>query len=363
VRITCVIGTLGLGGAERVMTYLAGGLAARGHEVTLLTLDNSVPDFYTVPDTVVRVREQLPTFKQAGFWGGFPRLWHLTQAVRRTRPDVLISFMTISVVASCWLLRVPILYADHLDVRFLVYSLKWKILRNWLLGKAFAVTVLSRRDRLFIKRYHRAWRPAVIYNPALPPSTGLLPRPDFMQPDVPYVVAVGRLVKQKGFDRLLQAWRNVCAAVPQGRLAIIGAGEDENELKALARTLEVQDRVDFIAPLKNLTAVYQHAKIYAMSSRAEGFPMVLLEAMAAGLPAVSFNCTGPDVIIRNGIDGFLVKQNDIDALAGQIIALMQNEPLRQQFSSAARQITDRFSLDKYLDAYENLCKDACKKLN
>ena len=195
-RITCVIGTLGLGGAERVMTYLAGGLAARGHAVTLLTLDNSVPDFYPLPANVTRVREQLPTFKQAGFWGGFPRLWHLTRAVRRTRPDVLISFMTISVAASCWLLRVPFIYADHLDVRYLVYSRKWQILRNWLLGKAFAVTVLSQRDREYIEKHHRAWRPVVIYNPAFSQPQEVFPRPDFMKDGVPYVVTAGRLVKQ-----------------------------------------------------------------------------------------------------------------------------------------------------------------------
>ena len=269
--------------------------------------------------------------------------------------------MTISVVASCWLLRVPIIYADHLDVRYLVYSLKWKILRNWLLGKAFAVTVLSQRDRKYIEAHHRAWRPVVIYNPALPQPQTSCPRPAFMQDGVPYVVTAGRLVKQKGYDRLLAAWEQVCATVAHWRLAIIGAGEDENELKALARTLGVQGRVDFIAPLKNLTAVYQHAQIYAMSSRAEGFPMVLLEAMAAGLPAVSFNCTGPDVIIRHGVDGFLVKQDDIDGLAAQLAALMQNEPLRRTFSRAAREITGRFSLEKYLDAYENLCQTAVKK--
>ena len=357
-RITCLIGTLGGGGAERVMTYLAGGLAARGHQVTLLTLDNSVPDFYTVPENVIRVRVQLPTFKKAGFWGGFARLWKLTRAVQKTKPDVLISFMTISVVASCWLLRVPIIYADHLDIRYLAYSRKWKILRNWLLRKAFAVTVLSKRDRKFVALYHPGWRPVVIYNPALPAHAESLPRPEFMQPGKQYVIAVGRLVKQKGFDRLLQAWRRVCHQFPAWRLAIIGAGPDENELKALAETLDVQHDVDFVAPVKNLPAVYQHAQIYAMSSRAEGFPMVLLEAMAAGLPAVSFNCTGPDVIIREGVDGFLVKQNYTDVLAQKLAELMSNEPLRIEMGKHARSVVERFSLENYLDAYENLCKDA-----
>lgn len=359
-RITCVIGTLGGGGAERVMTYLCGGLAARGHEVTLLTLDDAVPDFYPVPDGVKRVKINLPTFKKAGFWGGIPRLWKLTRAVRATRPEVLISFMTVSVLAACWLLRIPYIYADHLDVRYLAYSLKWKILRNFLLGKAFRVTVLSERDRKFIALYHPRWKPAVIYNPALPPQKSFEPRPDFLQEGKKYVLAVGRLAKQKGFDRLLEAWRRICEDFPDWRLCIIGAGPEEAELKGLADTLDVQYSVQFVAPVKNLNAVYRHADLYAMSSRAEGFPMVLLEAMSFGLPVVSFNCTGPDVIVRDGVDGFLVKQNYTDRLAAKMAELMKDEALRLQFGEKAREITKRFSLHKYLDAYETLCKEAVK---
>ena len=359
-RITCVIGTLGGGGAERVMTYLCGGLAARGHEVTLLTLDESVPDFYSVPENVKRVRVSLPTFKNAGFWGGFPRLWKLTRSIQRTRPEVLISFMTISVLASCWLLRIPAIYADHLDIRHLAYSRKWKILRNWLLGRAKKVTVLSERDRKFISLFHPSWKPVVIYNPALPLEEGSCPRPAFMQENKKYVIAVGRLVKQKGFDRLLEAWRRVCEDFPQWRLCIVGAGEEESELKGLAETLDIQYAVDFVSPQYSLTPVYRHADLYAMSSRAEGFPMVLLEAMAAGLPAVSFDCTGPNVIIRDGEDGFLVKQNYTERLAAKLAELMKDDALRERFGNKAREVTQRFSLETYLDAYEKLCREAIK---
>ncbi len=359
-RITCVIGTLGGGGAERVMTYLCGGLAARGHEVTLLTLDDSVPDFYTVPVGVNRVRVHLPTFKKAGVFGGFARLWKMTRALRQTRPDAVISFMTVSVLASCLLLRVPYIYADHLDVRYLTYSRKWQILRNFLLARAHTVTVLSERDRKFIALYHPTWKPSVIYNPALPLKQWFWPRPEFMPDKYQYVVAVGRLVSQKGFDRLLEAWRRVCDDFPNWRLCIVGAGPEENNLKSLAETLDIQHCVQFVSPVKGLEAVYRHAQIYAMSSRAEGFPMVLLEAMAAGLPAVSFACTGPDVIIRDGVDGFLVKQNYTDRLAEKLAELMQNDALRAQFAQNAQQVVKRFSLKDYIDAYEKLCKDAVR---
>lgn len=359
-RITCVIGTLGGGGAERVMTYLCAGLASRGHQVTLLTLDDSVPDFYQTPASVLRVREHLGAFKESGFWGSFPRLWRLMRAVADTHPDVVISFMTISVLAACWLLCVPYIYADHLDVRHLEYSRKWQILRNFLLARASRVTVLSERDRKFLAMYFPKWRASVVYNPAMPADTQKYPRPAFLEPDKKYVLAVGRLVKQKGFDRLLQAWRRICDDFPNWRLCLIGGGPDEAELKGLADTLDVQAGVQFVPPIKGLVPVYQHADLYAMSSRAEGFPMVLLEAMAAGLPAVSFSCTGPDVIIRNGTDGFLVKQNHIDQLAAKLAELMADEEKRASFGAQAKLVTERFSLANYLDAYEKLCKEAVK---
>ena len=359
-RITCVIGTLGSGGAERVMTHLCAGLAARGHQITLLTLDSSVPDFYPISSAVTRVQVDLPSFKKAGIWGGFPRLWKLTRALQGTRPDVVISFMTISVLASCLFLRVPYIYADHLDIRHLSYSRKWKILRNALLRFAKTVTVLSERDHQFITRYHPRWKVAVVYNPALPCLVKPGPAPAFMLPEKKYVLAVGRLVKQKGFDRLLNAWRRICNMQNDWQLLLIGSGTEEESLKHLASKFGISQRVDFVPPQKDLTSVYQHAEILAMSSRAEGFPMVLLEAMATGLPAVSFACTGPDVIIRNGIDGILVEPNHVEELARSLAELMQNESKRRSLGARAKEITSRFSLADYIDAYEKLCHQALK---
>ncbi|WP_428075306.1 glycosyltransferase family 4 protein [Candidatus Avelusimicrobium luingense] len=355
-RITCVIGNLGGGGAERMMTYLCGGLAVRGHQITLLTLDDTVPDFYTLPASVTRARVHLPSFRAAGIFGGMARLFKLTRALKETRPQVVISFMTISVLASCLLLHVPYIYADHLDVRHLTYSRKWEILRNFLLRFAHSVTVLSRRDLQFLQENHPGWRAQVVYNPALVPSKTEYARPAFMKPGCNYVLAVGRLTSQKGFDRLLPAWKT--ARKDGWRLAIIGGGEDEQKLKAQADKLGIATSVDFVPPQKEVFSAYVHAQILAMSSRAEGFPLVLLEAMALGVPAVSFNCTGPDVIIRHDMDGILVPQDDVSAFSAALTDLMQDEQKRRAFGERAREVTQRFSLENYLDDYERLCQTA-----
>ncbi len=357
-RITCVIGSLGGGGAERAMLYLCGGLATRGHEVTLLTLyDHEIPDFYTVPEAVKRVCLHLPPLRMAGVFGGIARVWKLTWALRATRPQVVISFITLNVLASCLLLGIPYIYADHLDVRR-TPSTKWRIARSILLRRARAVTVLSKRDLKYLTRFFPKWKPVLVYNPALPCKGKTNERPTFFKPGKKYVLAVGRLTQQKGFDRLLEAWRRVCDTHEDWRLAIVGSGPDEAELKALAETLDVQYSVDFIPPQKELAAVYAHASVFAMSSRAEGFPLVLLEAMSVGLPAVSFACTGPDVIIRDDVDGFLVPQHQTDLFARKLETLMDDENLRRQFGKRAREVITRFSLQDYLDTYENLCRQA-----
>lgn len=359
-KITCVIGHLGPGGAERVITYLCGGLAARGHQVTLLTLSNSVPDFYELPQGVERVRLDLPAFKQSGFLGSFRRLFVMIKTLRRLRPDVLISFMTLSVLGAALLLRIPYIFSDHLDIRTPPFGKKWRFLRGVLLRFASGVTVLSERDRKYLALYYPKWKTSLIYNPALPAAGGDLPCPDFLPQGPRYVLAVGRLVKQKGFDYLLEAWRRVCEDNPNWRLCIVGAGPLEAELKDLAEVLDVQHSVKFLPPQKNLAPLYRYCDIYAMSSRTEGFPMVLLEAMAAGMPVVSFACTGPDVIVRDGEDGLLVKTGYTERFAHSLARLMQDENLRQRLAHNAPAVCERFSLEKYIQSYEDLCTAALK---
>ena len=359
-KITGVVATLGPGGAERVMTYLCAGLAARGHEVTLLTLCDDVPDFYAVPQGVQRVHLHLPALKKAGFLGGIWRLWLMLKTLHTLKPEVLISFMNMSVLGAALLLRIPYIYADHLDIRPCPWGKKWQVLRSLFLRFASRITVLSERDRKYLAFYFPKWKASVIYNPALPVAGQDSPRPEFLQPDLHYVLAVGRLVKQKGFDFLLEAWRRVCDDFPQWRLCIVGAGPLEAELKELAEVLDIQHSVQFVGPQKEMPPLYRHCELFAMTSRTEGFPMVLLEAMAAGLPAVSFACTGPDVIIRNGEDGLLVKPGYTEVFAKELARLMQDETLRRQLAARAPEVCERFSLDKYIQAYEDLCTNAQK---
>lgn len=155
------------------------------------------------------------------------------------------------------------------------------------------------------------------------------------------VVAVGRYTWQKGFDMLLRAWRKVEDVRQDWQLKIVGAG-DSSEYSCFAQELQLKC-VEFSGPVKDVNEVFGQSSIMAFSSRYEGFGMVLIEAMACGVPTVSFACPcGPSDIISDGIDGYLVPDFDVDVFADRLLSLMLADKERSVMGSRARDNMMRF---------------------
>jgi glycosyltransferase involved in cell wall biosynthesis len=175
------------------------------------------------------------------------------------------------------------------------------------------------------------------------------------------VIAVGRLEWQKGFDRLIDAWAMIGAEHPQWRLDIFGSGTMEEALNARIAAMESANNSESgrqiaIHPFtNNIASEYATSSIFALSSRFEGFGLVLLEAMQHGLPCVVFDCPfGPSDVVANGECGFVVPDGDITAFARQLARLMDDEPLRQRFAAAARERAKRFSVEKVMEQWRDL---------
>ena len=171
------------------------------------------------------------------------------------------------------------------------------------------------------------------------------------------VIAVGKHCYQKSYDRLLESWQIILKKNPDWRLKIYGKIDENVGLLALAKKLKIESSVDFFPPEKDIQQKYLESSIFVLSSRFEGFGMVIIEAMACGLPTVSFDCPcGPKDIIANNVDGFLVKNGDIQTFSEKINLLIENENLRQEFGKNAKQNVKRFLPENILEKWDNLFK-------
>jgi glycosyltransferase involved in cell wall biosynthesis len=175
------------------------------------------------------------------------------------------------------------------------------------------------------------------------------------------VIYVGRAEYEKAPDRLIEVWRLVAQRHPDWTLRMFCTGAMLDELKAIVQEYGLQQQIAFMPPTRNMLQEYMSSSICVLTSRFEGFPVVLQEAMGCGVPCVSFNCpSGPRYIITDGEDGFLVKDGDIEAFAAKVCLLMEDEQLRCQLGRKAKQSMARYGADvimaQWRELFERLTK-------
>jgi glycosyltransferase involved in cell wall biosynthesis len=175
------------------------------------------------------------------------------------------------------------------------------------------------------------------------------------------VIAVGRYTYQKGFDLLINAWKIVHKKHPDWTLNIYGGGKKE-DLQTLVEKHGLGSTLKLNGPVSSIREKYLESSIFVLSSRFEGLPLVLMEAMSTGLPSVSFTCPcGPQDIITNGKDGLLCKNGDIKSLAAGICRLIEDEPLRKEMGRKAAQSIQRFSIDRIMQQWDQLFQEVVRK--
>lgn len=176
------------------------------------------------------------------------------------------------------------------------------------------------------------------------------------------VIAVARHSYEKGLDRLLLIWQKIIENHPDWILEIYGNSDGSDSLKLLANSLNLAKNIVFFAPVKNIETKYLEASIYVMTSHSEGFPMVLMEAMAIGLPCVAYDCpVGPRSIINNNKNGFLVEDGNIDSFVQKLELLIEDENLRIQFGKNAKNSSSKYDLDTIMQQWKSLFEELIKK--
>jgi GalNAc-alpha-(1->4)-GalNAc-alpha-(1->3)-diNAcBac-PP-undecaprenol alpha-1,4-N-acetyl-D-galactosaminyltransferase len=353
-RLTLVIPSLEAGGAERVLSILADAWAQDGHNVALVTMAPAARDFFPLDQRIERVSIGLDA-RAASPWafiaGNLRRVRRLRAAIRDSRPDAVVSFIihtNVITLLACRGLAVPVIVSERTTPRW-PFGPLLSAMRRFSYPLADALVVQTSEGRAWARRFLRPERVFVIPNPVLPPTdlaadvSSTLPPAD-VKP-TKSVIAVGRLVRVKGYDLLIDAFARCADRRRDWDLVILGEGQDRQRLEALALRLGVSARVSLPGSVKDTASAFRSADIFALSSRMEGFPNALLEAMACGLPSVAFDCSsGPRDIIRHSVDGLLVPPESAGALAEALDRLMADDDLRLRLARRAPEVLERFSI-------------------
>lgn len=367
-KITLVISSLSCGGAERVLTLMAQGFVARGHEVTAITLSDKTTDFYQLPSQCSRIALDIMGNSSGlieAVKNNVKRIAVLRKAIHSTTPSVVISFLRITNITTILALlgtKHPLIVTEHNDIQVLSYGTLWETMGRLTYPFCSSVVSVSQGvDRGFNSLPKK--KRAIIYNPIVVKDDGqsdLLPAE--VDPNKNWLISMGRLSKQKGFDLLLQAFSQIAPKYSNWQLLILGEGKLRNQLEQMKDSLNLSTQVVFTGNVSNPFAILKQAKLFVMASRHEGFPMAHGEALACGLPVIATDCpSGPSEMVRHGIDGLLVANEDTRALATAIETLISNEQKRQRLAARASEVTERFGLETIVSKWETLIHTLVEK--
>ena len=367
-RLTLICSSLDVGGAERVISILTRCWAAKGWELTILTFNGgqTVP-FYALDPAVRHIPLKIAGVS-ANLWDGIGnnlrRLMILRREIRRSEPEVVLSFIdrtNVMALLATIGLGVPVVVAERSDPNLAPVGRSWDILRRLTYRRAERIVVQSRGAAIYFSSGFRG-RLAIIPNPVPAPPHEDAPA---QAPErKPSLISMGRLAVEKRFDILLQAFARIAGRHGNWSLTIYGEGPERAALERQMAELGLVGRVRLPGLVRDPYHHMRQADVFVLSSSFEGFPNALCEAMACGLPAVATDCpSGPREIIRHEVDGLLVENGNVAALAEGMERLMSDAKLRRRLASQAVQVTERFAPAKISAIWERILIDAAGRKN
>ena len=377
-RMCFVIGQFSApGGAERVMSILANHWAARGHAIRLIDIAGEGTPFYELDPRIDFCCLRAPG-ASGGTWksalGTLQRLTRLRRAILTWRPDIVIAFCGYTNILTLLALlgaSTPVIVSErahplHYPLSEVHWADKmWRWLRRRLYPHARALVVQTETIGEYFE-HHGLQRLAVIANPVQKPAEEALSagtKPSCMGlPAGPFVLGVGRLCAQKNFPLLIGAFARLAALLPSWSLVILGEGPDRAELERLILRQGLGEHIFLLGAVSLTNQIMRCGQIFVMSSRYEGFPNALCEAMTSGLAVVATDCPGGvRDIVQHGVNGLLVGNDDEEGLVEALASLMGSSALRERLGCRAREISDRFAAERVFADWEQLIEQVLEK--
>lgn len=360
-KIALLVSSMNAGGAERVAATLCNAWASQGHQVWLMpTYPVKGHSFYPLaPNVQVEWLADRLGARARSWLAPFFKLRAMRLFVSEAKPDVVVSFLTnvnVMTLLATWGLAVPVVVCERTNPAFSDSSGPLlSAMRRWLYRRATAVSVQTRATA-------RSFEQMVPHMPTL----DVLPNPmpsdldrmalSALSPDENgrfRLVAMGRFMPNKQFDRLIEMFSRIHADFPLWDLYIFGDGPLREQLESQVQRLGLSGRVHMPGRTASPWRELQNASAFAMTSSVEGFPNVLLEAMALGLPAVVYDCpSGPRELTEDGQHAVLVPLGDEDKFVAGLRALLGDDAQRQRLGQgAAQSVRARFSVSVVVEQW------------
>lgn len=354
-KLLVLIDQMKRGGAARVTSTMINGLVQRGYKIKLATNNVTQGIEYSVDKNI----------EILSYYGGVTHnkiqsivrhirlIFSARACVKATHPDVIIAVTYapyMYVKFATWFSKIPIIAVDHTS-----FSRKISWWEDWVryhfYKYADTLSILTQKDMDLLG--HRMPNKVVVYNPL---SFSPLDHETVRDKNI---LVAGRLSfwKIKGIDRIIDIWSKLADKYMGWTLEIAGDGDDNSIsfLKSLVSQKGLNDRVRFLGQVVDMKTKLSKTSIYALPSRVEGFPMVLMEAMSQGCACVAFSLGGAcDEMMTHNKSGLIVEDDNLDAFSSSLTKLIENSLVRDNFGKNAINECGRFSVDSFINSWINL---------
>lgn len=350
------------GGVARVLSVKTNYLVENfGDEVHILTQNKgNNPLFYAFNDTIV-LHDMVLQGNKISFFSQYVKA--LKKEVQVINPDLIvvcdngIKAYTIPFVLKT---NIPIIFECH-GSKYIEEKEQAKYFFGTKIKSLFKELSANKYDKFvgLSKESLKEWN---VKNGIVIPNPLWFKTTQFADLKSKKVIAVSRHSYEKGLDRMLQIWQRVVHKHPDWCLEIYGKTNENHEMLELANALNIDQSITFLEPVKNINVKYLEASMLVMTSRTEGFGMVLMEAMALGLPCVAYDCPiGPRSIIIDNENGFLVEDGNIDSFVQKIELLIENENLKIKMGENAKNSVSKYNIETIMQQWKSLFEELIKK--